>query len=210
MIQPRFIAPTKDYSGYIFDCDGTLVDTMKLHHRAWCSALSQAGATFEFSWEVFIKRAGMTLERTVSELNLEFNVAFDPLHVASAQREYYDLLVSETEPVVPVVEFARELRARGKKLAVASGSQKRAVLAALEQVKVRDWFEVIITPEDVSHGKPSPESFLLAAERIGVSPAECLVIEDGEMGFEAARRAGMDYAVVLPEAPSSREVLTSL
>lgn len=202
MFQPiRFTAPTQDYSGYIFDCDGTLVDTMKLHHRAWCGALSQAGATFHFSWPVFIKRAGMTLERTVSELNLEFGTAFDPIQVASAQREFYDHLVRETEPVVPVVEFARELRARGKRLAVASGSQRRAVLAALEHVKIRDWFEVIITPEDVTHGKPSPESFLLAAERLEVPPAECLVIEDGEMGFEAARRAGMDYSVVLPEAP---------
>ncbi len=200
----RFTAPTKDYKGYIFDCDGTLVDTMKLHHRAWCGALSQAGAAFEFSWEVFIKRAGMTLERTVSELNIEFGATFDPVRVASAQRESYDLLVCEAEPVVPVVEFARKLWTRGQKLAVASGSQRKAVLAALERVKVRDWFEVIVTPEDVTHGKPSPESFLLAAERLGVPPADCLVIEDGEMGFEAARRAGMDYAVVLPDAPPPR------
>lgn len=199
LARPRFVAPTKDYAGYIFDCDGTLVDTMKLHHRAWKHALTQAGADFEFSWSIFVKRAGMTLERTVEELNAQFGTKLDPLLIASAQREAYGRIVEETQPIAPVVEFARELRERRCRLAVASGSARPAVVGALNRVGILDWFQVIVTPEDVRQGKPSPETFLLAASRLDVAPSECLVIEDGEMGFEAARRAGMDYAIVLAD-----------
>lgn len=197
--RPRFTRPTKTYSGYIFDCDGTLVDTMKLHHQAWRGALSHAGATFDFTWDVFIRRAGMTLERTVLELNLEFGTHFDPELIAEAQRQRYGSLARDTLPIAPVVAYARALHEQGKRLAVASGSRRLAVVGALSHVGILDWFKVIVTPEDVSQGKPSPESFLLAAELLGVPAAECLVIEDGEMGFEAARRAGMDYAVVFPD-----------
>lgn len=196
---PRFTPPTKDYAGYIFDCDGTLVDTMKLHHRAWSQALSDAGAPFKFTWDIFVGRAGMTLEKTVEELNRQFGTLLEPDMVALAQRASYGALLEETQPIAPVVEFARALRARGCPLAVGSGSRRDAVVGALARVGILDWFPVIVTPEDVSHGKPSPETFLLAAERLGVAPSECLVIEDGEMGFEAARRAGMDFAVVLPD-----------
>lgn len=197
MTQKRFEPPSRRYAGYIFDCDGTLADTMPLHFRAWREALASAGASFEFSWELFVSRAGMSLEGTVLELSSQFGVPLDPVVVASTHRSVYAELESGVVAVPGVVEFAREVSLFAP-VAVASGSIRRNVLRSLESIGIADLFSIVITPEDVTHCKPDPEMFLLAASRMGVAPTDCLVLEDGELGMEAARRAGMDYAVVLP------------
>jgi HAD superfamily hydrolase (TIGR01509 family) len=195
--QKRFEPPSRRYAGYIFDCDGTLADTMPLHFRAWREALASAGASFEFSWELFVSRAGMSLEGTVLELSSQFGVPLDPVVVASTHRSVYAQLESGVVAVPGVVEFAREVSLFAP-VAVASGSIRRNVLRSLESIGIAELFSIVITPEDVTHCKPDPEMFLLAAQRMGVAPTDCLVLEDGELGMEAARRAGMDYAVVLP------------
>lgn len=196
MTQVRFSPPARRYAGYIFDCDGTLADTMPLHHRAWREALAAAGARFEFTWELFVSRAGMSLEKTVAELSAEFAIALDPTLVAAQHRSIYRRLEAEVRAVPGVLEFAREV-ASFAPVAVASGSIRLHVQRSLSLIGAGELFPIIITPEDVTNGKPDPEMFLLAAERMGVAPGECLVLEDGELGFEGARRAGMDYAVVL-------------
>lgn len=195
---PRFVAPAREYSGYVFDCDGTLVDTMPLHHQAWIHALGQAGAPFEFPWELFVSRAGMSLEQTARELGEQFGFTLDAVAVAATQRQVYDELALGVQPVREVVEFARALFLAGKPLAVASGSERASVENALRRVGILEWFRAILTPADVRQGKPAPDMFLLAAELLGQKPSDCLVVEDGEMGFEAARRASMDFVVVRP------------
>jgi HAD superfamily hydrolase (TIGR01509 family) len=192
----RFAPPTRRYAGYIFDCDGTLADTMPLHHSAWKQALAAAGARFDFTWDIFVSRAGMSLERTVAELSVQFDAPLDPSVVAAQHRAIYHALEVEVQAVPGVLEFAREVAAFAP-VAVASGSIRLHVQRSLTLIGAGDLFPVIITPEDVTHGKPDPEMFLLAAERMGVPPTECLVLEDGELGIEGARRAGMDYAIVL-------------
>jgi beta-phosphoglucomutase family hydrolase len=194
--EPRFQPPDKTYSGYIFDCDGTLVDTMPLHFEAWKAALAEAKAPFPFNWELFVSRAGMSIEQTVRELSAQFDYDLDPNHTARQQRMFYSELAAQVEPVVEVVAFAEALRKAGKPLAVASGSERLAVEFVLSKVGILDWFDAVLTPEHVTRGKPHPDMFLLAASRIRCVPSECLVIEDGEMGFEAARRAQMDFVVV--------------
>jgi HAD superfamily hydrolase (TIGR01509 family) len=193
---PRFTQPSREYSAYIFDCDGTLVDTMPLHFEAWTEALQAAGAPFEFHWDLFVSRAGMSLEQTARELGLQFDYELDALAVAAHQRELYARLAEGAQPVHEVVEFAKELMRRGKPLAVASGSDRETVCLVLSKIGIVDWFEAILTPEDVERGKPHPDMFLLAAARLTHPAEDCLVIEDGEMGFEAARRANMDYCIV--------------
>lgn len=201
----RFTPPAdfERYEGFIFDCDGTLADTMPAHFVAWRNALSEGGATFEFTWSLFVSRAGMTMERTVIELSEQFAEPLDPNLISTRQRSFFEELSTQIEPIVEVTEFARRLHRRHP-IAVASGSSRNSVERTLTAVGVRELFEVIVTPEDVTHGKPSPESFLLAAQRLGVRPERCLVIEDGELGFEAARRAGMDYVVVGALDPTAR------
>lgn len=201
----RFTPPRniEHYQGFIFDCDGTLADTMPAHFIAWRNALLEGGATFEFTWPLFVSRAGMTMERTVIELSEQFGEPLDSDLIATRQRIIFHELSAQIEPIVEVTEFARALHGNHP-IAVASGSSRTSVDRTLTTIGVRHLFEVIVTPEDVTHGKPSPESFLLAAERLGILPSQCLVIEDGELGFEAARRAGMDYVVVEAPEPTLR------
>ena len=97
--------------------------------------------------------------------------------------------------VGPVVAVARA--GRGVlPMAVASGSDAGIVRDSLKAIGILDWFETVITPVDVARGKPAPDMFLLAAERMGVDPAKCLVFEDGQLGIEAAKAAGMAWVYV--------------
>jgi HAD superfamily hydrolase (TIGR01509 family) len=197
----RFIPPTRDYPAYIFDCDGTLVDSMPLHFRAWRAAFRQHAASFDFDWALFVSRAGMPLEQTVEALNLQFETALDPQGVVEVQLATYRTLLAEVTAIEPVVAFARQVAARAT-LAVASGGQRPEVETSLRNIGILDLFEVIVAGNEVSRGKPDPEILLRCAELLGHPPRDCLVIEDGELGIEAARRAGMDWVRVEAIAPS--------
>jgi HAD superfamily hydrolase (TIGR01509 family) len=190
-----FTLPTTDYRGVIFDCDGTLADTMPLQHEAWLVALREAGARFEFTWDIFMSRAGMSTVQTVVELNQQFSHTLDPHAVARRKEEYYVSQQDRVRPVAEVVAFARSIKDE-KPISVASGSDYTDVVRTLSIIGVADLFEIIITPRDVSRGKPDPEMFLLAASRMGVEPQHCLVFEDAELGLIAARRAGMQPVFV--------------
>jgi HAD superfamily hydrolase (TIGR01509 family) len=192
-----FEPPARDYGGYIFDCDGTLADSMVVHHRAWLAALSAHGATFEFGWELFTSRAGMTLPNTVRELNAQFGLALDPESVTLRQRREYERYLASVQPIHEVVALALSV-ARSRPVSVASGGERQMVRRTLELIGLGQTFPVVVTAEDVTHGKPAPDMFLLAAERMGVAPADCVVFEDSVLGLEAARRAGMDSVLVQP------------
>jgi HAD superfamily hydrolase (TIGR01509 family) len=188
---------TRDYGGYIFDCDGTLADSMPVHYRAWLAALAQHGAGFEFDWQLFTSRAGMSLPNTVRELNLQFGTVLDPDAVSASQHAEYDKYLPSVEPIAEVVELARRVSVT-RPVSVASGSERRVVLRTLELIGLGQTFPVVITPADVKHGKPAPDMFLLAAERMGIRPADCVVFEDSLLGIEAANRAGMASVLVRP------------
>jgi HAD superfamily hydrolase (TIGR01509 family) len=192
---------TRDYAGYIFDCDGTLADSMAVHHRAWIAALAEHGATFDFGWELFTSRAGMSLPATVRELNQQFGLSLDPDAVTRSQRAAYERYLSTVEPIREVVELARRVAA-SRPVSVASGGERNVVLRTLALIGLDDVFSVVVTAEDVEHGKPAPDMFLLAAERMGVAPSDCVVFEDSVLGLEAAKRAQM--ASVLVRTPRVR------
>lgn len=189
---------TREYGGYIFDCDGTLADSMVVHHRAWLAALAEHGANIDFNWDLFTSRAGMTLPNTVRELNAQFGLSLDPDGVTASQRLEYERFLPTVQPIADVVELARRV-AQIRPVSVASGGERKVVKRTLELIGLGQTFPVVITAEDVTHGKPAPDMFLLAAERMGVSPADCVVFEDAVLGLEAARRAGM--ASVLVRSP---------
>ena len=191
-----FSLPTRSYSAFIFDCDGTLADSMPLHQQAWISALRRYGATLDFGWELFMSRAGKTIELTVSELNAEFGLALDPALVSAAQRAAFDALAVGVQPLAEVVAFARNRAQAGYPVSVASGGDAVTVHRTLRTIGVSDLFPIVVTAEEVEHGKPAPDLFLLAAERMGVAPADCLVFEDSLLGITAAERAGMGAVLV--------------
>lgn len=191
-----FSLPNREYSAFIFDCDGTLADSMPLHQKAWISALRRYGATFDFGWELFMSRAGKTVELTVSELNAEFGLTLDPALVSAAQRAEFDALAIGVKPLADVVAYARERARAGCPVSVASGGDAPTVRRTLHTIGVADLFPIVVTAEEVAHGKPAPDLFLLAAERMGVPPADCLVFEDSLLGITAAERAGMGAVLV--------------
>jgi beta-phosphoglucomutase-like phosphatase (HAD superfamily) len=168
---------------------------MPLHFQAWRSAFAAYEAPFTFSWELFMRRAGKTLELTVEELNLEFGLALDPLLVSAAQRKSYAELLPQVGPIEPVIEFLHGVAGKFP-VAVASGGDLPTVRTTLQALDVLSLFPVIVTAADVKRGKPAPDMFLLAAERIGVPPADCVVFEDSLLGIEAAEAAGMGAVLV--------------
>ncbi len=103
----RLKVPAGDFQGFIFDCDGTLADSMVIHHRAWRTALARHGASFDFHWELFNSRAGMGIEQTVTELSREFGLSLEPAAVAREQHAEYERLLAEVTPIDQVVAFAR-------------------------------------------------------------------------------------------------------
>jgi HAD superfamily hydrolase (TIGR01509 family) len=192
---------TREFGGYIFDCDGTLADSMLIHHQAWLSALAAHGASFAFDWQLFTSRAGMSVANTVRELNAQFGLAMDPERVAAKQSEEYERLLPTVQPIADVVELALTVSQR-RPVSVASGGERRIIERTLELLGLGQTFPFVVTAADVPHGKPAPDMFLLAAERMGVAPADCVVFEDAVLGLEAARRAGM--ASVLVRSPNVR------
>jgi HAD superfamily hydrolase (TIGR01509 family) len=190
--------PGGDFDAYLFDCDGTLVDSMPLHHEAWSQSFREGGATFEFHWELFMSRAGMGLHETVVALNEQFGTNLDPLSIVARQRTIYRERISTVVPVAPVVAVAKA--ALGiKPMAVCSGGETEIVHAQLAAVGILEWFDAVVCREDTPRGKPAPDGFLECARRLGVNPERCLVFEDGLMGVEAAKAAGMQVVFIEPE-----------
>lgn len=192
---PHFVLdrPERAYAAYIFDCDGTLAHSMPLHLLAWNSGLEKSGAPFRLEKESFMSVAGMALLQTVEHWNKTHQLQIEPEAVIAEKNQYFAAHMREIRPLAPVVEFARELQAAGKALAVASGGHREDVHETLRIIGVADLFPVVVTANDVARSKPAPDLFLAAAERLGVDPRDCCVLEDSELGIQAAEACGMGW-----------------
>ena len=190
--------PEGDFEGYIFDCDGTLADSMPVHYHAWCAAVEHFSPGTRMPEDLFYHLGGMPTRRVVEVINAELDKNFDPDITAEYKEQQYLNLLHTIKPIEQVLAYARECAGRGLSVAVASGGMPQIVRLTLELIGARDIFpdQCIITAADVERGKPAPDMFLLAAQRMGVPPEACLVFEDGEMGFRAAAAAGMAYVKV--------------
>jgi HAD superfamily hydrolase (TIGR01509 family) len=191
-----FTPPEKIYPGYIFDCDGTLANSMPLHLRAWNHGLEAAGAPLRIDGKGFMSVAGMALRQTVDHWNATHSLQINAEVVIRAKNEYYSRHQAEIKAIPDVVAFVRACQAAGSTLSVASGGERPDVLETLRLIGLENSFPVVVTAEDVQRAKPAPDLFLLAAERMGVAPRDCLVIEDSLLGIEAADKAGMDSVLV--------------
>ncbi|HVU17849.1 MAG TPA: HAD family phosphatase [Candidatus Didemnitutus sp.] len=187
--------PAGEFAGYIFDCDGTLVDTMPLHYRAWAEAMRRAGLQEPLSEELFYSLGGMPTLKVASVMAAHYGLTIDRDRVFHEKEHLFLEMQSEMKVIQPVVDFAKKLHGR-KPMSVASGGPRVVVKKTLELMEISELFPVVVTPEDVQHGKPSPEMFLLAAKKMGVEPSHCLVFEDAEPGFRAAEAAGMKWVRV--------------
>ena len=175
--------------GIIFDCDGTLADTMPLHWRAW--QVIAARHQFRLPQDRFYALGGVPSRDILKLLSAEQGLPFDPLAVAREKETEYLPLIAQVEPINTVVGVAREHHGRIP-LAVASGGTRRIIEQALNHLGICHLFDAIVTSEDVVNQKPAPDIFLEAARRIGVPPRFCRAYEDTDLGMKAIRAAGMD------------------
>lgn len=182
------IAPPKPYSALIFDCDGTLADTMPGHFAAWVAALRAGGG--DITEERFYQNAGVTSAAIIDALNEDFGYGLDVPKTVEVKEKMYVEGLHEIAEITAVADIARA-HAGKVPMAVASGGLRSVVHATLDAVGLRPLFDAIVTAEDVIHGKPAPDIFLKAAEMLGVAPDGCVVYEDGDPGIVAARAAGM-------------------
>jgi len=184
-----------DVQALIFDCDGTLVDTMPIHYIAWCAMLKDYGLVMDE--DRFYSYAGWPTIKMIEALAKEQGVKCNPEELAHRKEQLYIERMAEAEPIHSVIAIAQ--REKGKrKLAVASGGWQKLVRRSLFLVHIENLFETVVGADDVEHGKPAPDVFLKAAAILGVKPENCVVYEDGEPGFLAAKAAGMRLVDVRP------------
>lgn len=178
----------KNIKGLIFDCDGTLIDTMPLHIESWNEAFTQIGYKLP---EDFIDRfKGIPSADIVRMYNLEFNTDLDPEGTAALKNSIVEKKIPFAKPIQPIVDIAIK-HINKLPMAVASGGNRTNVDNSINSLGLNGVFDTVVTANDNVKPKPSPDIFLEAAKRIGVEPENCLVFEDGDMGIEAAEKAGM-------------------
>jgi len=174
--------------GLIFDLDGTISDTMPIHFIAWRNAAARYG--IDFTVELFDQLAGIPLYPTVEKLNELFGKNIDPKEMGDAKEEEYENNMHLAKPVDPVVDVIKKYHGK-LPMAVGTGGLKRLARKSLELINLDKYFDIIVAYEDVKNYKPHPETFLRCAELMGVAPEDCQVFEDGILGMQAARTAGM-------------------
>jgi beta-phosphoglucomutase-like phosphatase (HAD superfamily) len=190
------------YDGYIFDCDGTLADTMPLHYKAWSETLdAKLGRTSDFTESMFYHYGGMPARQIVERLNRDYGYGLPVDEFAHEKEMRFVELLPGIGPVQEVVDVLNRLGPNAK-VAVASGGLTEIVRKTLLflglSVGPKEKIKFLIGSDQVTHGKPNPELFLHAAKLLGVEPKRCLVFEDAEPGFQAAKAGGMDYIDVRP------------
>jgi beta-phosphoglucomutase family hydrolase len=175
--------------GIIFDCDGTLADTMPLHWRAWQAIMTRH--RLQFPEDRFYSLGGVPSRDILKMLSQEQGIPLDHLAVAREKETEYLPLIAQVEPINAVVGIARENHGKVP-LAVASGGTRKIIELVLEHLGIRQLFAAVVTSEDVTNQKPAPDIFLEAARRIGVEPGFCRAYEDTDLGMQAIRAAGME------------------
>jgi beta-phosphoglucomutase family hydrolase len=175
--------------GLVFDCDGTLADTMPLHWRAWQAIAAKY--KLHFPEDRFYSLGGVPSRDILKMLATEQGVSLDHIEAAHEKENVYLPLMATVEPIHAVVEIARANFGKIP-MAVASGGTQPIIIGVLEHLKIRHLFDAVVTSEMVENQKPAPDIFLEAARRIGVEPQFCRGYEDTDLGMQAIRSAGMD------------------
>ena len=175
----------------IFDMDGVLVDSQPYHFKADIDTMAEYGVIKDQKfYESFAGTLTADRMRTLKEM---FGLDV-PVEEMTIKRENMILDIMGKEDIKPVSgipEFLRSIKEKGLTTAVASSSDYKLINLILDRLKIAQYFDSVTSGSDVKRGKPSPDVFLLAAERIGIGPSECLVVEDSENGVKAAKAAGM-------------------
>ena len=188
------IAHLDHYDAIIFDMDGTLIDSMPAHMDAWRLAADAHGFPYDHDWHY--SQGGVPTRKTVELINERYGLNLDLDAVAETKRQKWEdmglapVLIAETHSVF--------IALTGKKpIAVGTGAEREHAIDMLEATGLMSQLNALVTACDVVQGKPSPDTFLKAAQALGVEPSKCVVFEDTEIGRRAAQSAGMDCILVI-------------
>ncbi len=201
----KLTLPEGNFRAYLFDCDGTIVDSMPLHYTAWKKALAEWNCSFDEA--LFYSWGGRPVHEIIAALNVQNRLSM-PVDAVAARKE--SLYIEQLPQLQAIPEVVEHIDAQYGQIpfAVVSGSRRNSVVTSLSTLKLLDKFETLVCAADYKNGKPAPDGFLLAAERLGVPPADCLVFEDTDLGIEAATAAGM-ASVRVPQTPLGTEVAST-
>ncbi len=205
--RPRFTLPLPagTFKAYLFDCDGTVVDSMPLHYLAWRRALDAWHCKFPEA--LFYAWGGRPVEEILADLSHAQGLTIPIAATAEIKESYFHEALPQLTAVAEVLEHIEDTHGRIP-FAIVSGGGRESVKRSLAQLGLLDRFETFVCAEDYTHAKPHPEPYLLAAKRLGIDPAACLVFEDTDLGIDAARAAGMSW-VKVPH-PLERQARASL
>ena len=181
--------------GLVFDCDGTIADTMPLHYQAWVAALGDHAV--DFPEALFYEMAGIPTVRIIEILNDKHGHALPVQQTADRKEDLYQNVLPQVLPIDPVVDLVKRHAGR-LPMAVATGATRAVCSKTLRALHLLEYFQHIVTADDVKEGKPAPDIFLEAARRLGVPPQRCYAFEDAELGLQAARAAGMVAVDIRP------------
>ncbi len=194
--------PEGSFKAYLFDCDGTIVDSMPLHYVAWKSVLREWNC--EFDEDLFYSWGGMPVLEIISTLNQRNGLTMPVEAVAKRKESLYYEILPQLAAVPEVLEHIEDQHGQIP-FAVVSGSTRQSVTASLTVLNLLDRFDTLVCAGEYKRSKPDPECFLMAAEKLGVAPEDCLVFEDTEMGIQAATAGGMaSVRVPLPRERAAR------
>lgn len=193
------------FQAVIFDFDGVILDSEPLHYEACSHVFNQLGLTLSYA-EYTEKYLGLSdkemFPKLFSAKNLSFSLDKINALIEEKTKQYQEIIkLCDNLPMIDSVDrYINYVSQKTPKLAICSGSTRNEVMAVLTKFKqgeLQTYFNTIVTSEDVQHGKPSPEGYLLTAKQLNVSPNQCLVIEDTPLGIEAAKAAGMHVIALL-------------
>jgi HAD superfamily hydrolase (TIGR01509 family) len=185
--------PPGSFDAYLFDCDGTIADSMPLHYMAWTRALGEWNCAFDE--HLFYQWGGRPTTEIIATLNQMHRLKMPVETVADRKEELYFEFLPQLKVVPEVLEHIEAQHGRIP-FAVVSGSTRESVTASLRSLNLLDKFATLVCAGDYLKAKPDPEAFLVAAAKLGVPPNACLVFEDTEMGIQAARAAGMTFVKI--------------
>lgn len=177
----------------IFDLDGTLADTMPVHFWAYKNILNDYG--IDFTPELFATLAGIPAVGTIEKLNELFGTTMNAQEVGHFKEAEYEKIMHKMKAIDPVVELAKQYYGK-LPMAIGTGGYHRLAWKTVDILDLRQYFDILVSADDIKHPKPHPETFLKCAEKMGVAPEFCQVFEDGEPGMQAAKAAGMMATLV--------------
>lgn len=179
------------YKAFLYDCDGTLADNMASHKAAFVKVAAQYG--IELDDTLIDELAGWPTVLVAGEIARRYQTEFDPLHFSKQKSSVYiEQFIEQTIPIPFVVEHLKR-NVNKVKIGVVSGGSRTTVSKTLEVIGVNGYLDVLVCAGETERGKPYPDPFLLAAEKLGVQPQDCIVFEDGDPGVQAAESAGMKW-----------------